>query len=87
MKTLLDIIKIRKFKNIIIFVDNFFKKKIFKNSNLTRKIIYIDTTYEPTTNLIDKLISKLSKKNRLCNWFWGWKYIRYFKGCINFTKE
>lgn len=25
--SLLDIIKIRKFKNIIIFVDNFFKKK------------------------------------------------------------
>ena len=65
--SLLDIIKIRKFKNIIIFVDNFFKKKkIFKNSNLTRKIIYIDTTYEPTTNLIDKLISKLSKKKIDC---------------------
>ena len=66
-ESLLDIIKIRKFKNIIVFVDNFFKKKkIFKNFNLTKKIIYIDTTDEPTTNLVDKLISKLSKKKIDC---------------------
>ena len=63
--SLLDIIKIRKFKNIIIFVDNFFKKKkIFKNSNLTKKIIYIDTAYEPTTDQIDRLILKLKSKKK-----------------------
>tara|TARA_B100000787_G_scaffold152593_1_gene126327 strand:- start:21463 stop:22521 length:1059 start_codon:yes stop_codon:yes gene_type:complete len=64
--SLLDIIKIRKFKNIIIFVDKFFdKKKLFKNSNLNKKIIHIDTTHEPTTDLIDKLISKLNLKKKI----------------------
>ena len=61
--TLFDIVKKRKFKNIIIFVDKYFdNKKLFKKHIFSKKIVYIDTSNEPSTNLIDDLISKLKFK-------------------------